>query len=57
MSVSNHCDTLSFDIKDFIQLLQKNQANAEKRRRQSLDSDKLSIIYSASEPESSLADK
>lgn len=40
-------NNLKTDISDFIQLLQKQSTN---RRRLSLDSDKLSVIYSASEP-------
>lgn len=43
-------DSLKMDIKDFIQLLQRNQNISNNRRRHSLDSDKLSVIYSASEP-------
>lgn len=45
MSVNTEPNTLKTDITDFIQLLQKQSSN---RRRLSLDSDKLSIIYSAS---------
>ena len=56
MSVTSSDQKLSFDIKDFIELLQKNQ-NSQNRRKPSNDSGKLSIILSASEPESSLGDK
>lgn len=52
MSVNNENHNLKTEIKDFIQLLQmqKNQNSCNGRRRLSLDSDKLSVIYSASEP-------
>lgn len=57
MSVNDqNRDEMGFDIKDFIKLLQQNQ-NIQNRRRNSNESDKLSIILSASEPESSMGDK
>ena len=56
MSVNNSSQGIGFDIKDFIELLQKNQ-NSHNRRRESVESDKLSVILSASEPESSMGDK
>ena len=57
MSVNDqNRDEMGFDIKDFIKLLQQNQ-NIQNRRRNSNESDKLSTILSASEPESSMGDK
>lgn len=51
----------TFDIQNFIQLLQKNQSrridSSNPSRKNSLESHPLSVIYSASEPESSMPDK
>jgi hypothetical protein len=49
MSVTKQ-QNLNIDIKNFIDLLQNNEQLSPRQRKLSLDSDKLSIIYSASEP-------
>lgn len=54
MSVNNNLKT---DIKNFIDLLQNKDKFSCRQRKISYDSGGLSIIYSASEPESSVADR